>query len=297
MRSQINQLFYKVEKDQIPVQALLLPKSILYTGKILNWISPFLASRFAARIFLTPYSYQMPDREKKMYDQSTKERIKIKKINREIMVYTYGQSDKKILLTHGWSGSGTQLSKIADQLLKNGYSTVSFDAPAHGKSPGKRTILPHFLETIYHLEKSHGPFEAAIGHSLGGMSMLRTTKHGLNINKLVIIGTANSITAVTQNFVKNLQLDQKVAGLLKTYFDKRYGEDLNNYSGAVSARGIKIPTLVIHDKNDVDVHYSAANEIVAELENGTLLLTEKLGHRKILGDKMVISKIIEFILE
>ncbi|WP_235016376.1 alpha/beta hydrolase [Aquimarina sp. AU474] len=286
-----------MEKDSIPVQALLLPKSILYTGKILNWISPFLASRFAARMFLTPYSYEMPNREKEMYDKSAKELVRVTKINREIMVYTYGQSDKKILLTHGWSGSGTQLSKIADQLLKNGYSTISFDAPAHGKSPGKRTILPHFIETIHHLEQSHGPFDAAIGHSLGGMSLLRTTKYGLNINKLVIIGTANSITAVTQNFVKNLQLDQKVGRLLKSYFDKRYGEDLNNYSGAESAKGVKTPTLVIHDKNDVDVHYSAAHEIMDELENGTLLITEKLGHRKILGDKVVISKIIEFILE
>ncbi len=287
----------KTDKDLIPVQALLIPKPILYTGKILNWISPFLASRFAARIFLTPFGYEMPDREKLMYEKSQKELVRIEKINREVMVYQYGQSEKKILLVHGWSGSGTQLSKIADQFLENGYSTVSFDAPAHGKSPGKRTILPHFLETIYYLEKQHGPFEAAVGHSLGGMSLLKTTKHGLQIKKLVIIGTANSITAVTKNFAKNLQLNKKVAKLLKSYFDKRYGEDLNNYSGAVSAAGVKIPTLVVHDKNDVDVHYSAAHEINDALDDGKLLLTEKLGHRKILGDAGVIENIANFILE
>ncbi len=286
-----------MNKDKIPIQALLLPKPILYTGKLLNFLSPFLASRFAARMFLTPFKYDMPDREKEMYEHSKKELIKIDSINREIMVYSYGDSEKKILLVHGWSGTGTQLSKIADKLLENGYCTVSFDAPAHGKSPGKRTILPHFIETIHHLEKTHGPFEAAIGHSLGGMSLLRTTKFGLNIKKLVIVGTANSITAVTKNFAKNLQLSQKVARLLKSYFDNRYGEDLDHYSGAVSAKGIKIPTMVIHDKNDVDVHYSSAHEIVKELEKGKLILTEKLGHRKILGDKKVISTIVDFILE
>ena len=129
------------------------------------------------------------------------------------------------------------------------------------------------------------------------MSLLRSTKHGLNIQKLVIIGTANSITAITKNFAKNLQLTEKVATLLKSYFDHRYGEDLNNYSGAVSAKGIKIPTLVVHDKNDVDVHYSSAHEITDALENGELLLTEQLGHRKILGDQKVISQIVKFILE
>ncbi len=287
----------KIDKDLIPVQALLIPKPILYTAKILNFTSPFLASRYAARIFLTPFSYKIPDREKGMYAQSKKEKIYIQKIRREVIVYNYGVSKKKILLVHGWSGSGTQLSKIADQLLSQGYGTVSFDAPAHGRAPGKRSMLPYFIETIYQLEKTHGPFEAAIGHSLGGMSLLRTTKYGLKIKKLVIIGTANSISAITKNFVKNLQLDQKVGKLLKAYFDKKYGEDLDNYSGAVSAKGITTPTLVVHDINDVDVHYSAAQEISDNLENSKLIITEKLGHRKILGDPKVINKIIEFILE
>ncbi|AXT59724.1 alpha/beta hydrolase [Aquimarina sp. AD10] len=287
----------KKDKDLIPVQALLIPKSIIYTGKILNWISPFLASRFAARLFLTPFGYKMPEREKKMFAEAHKEKVYIDKIRRSVVVYTYGTAEKKILLSHGWSGSGTQLSKIAEQLLERGYTTVSFDAPAHGKSPGKRTIMPHFIETIHHLEKSHGPFEAAIGHSLGGMSLLRATKNGLSIKKLVIIGTANSITAITKNFAKNLQLNNKVGQLLKSYFDKRFGENLDNYSGATSAKEVKIPTLVIHDKNDVDVHYSAAHEIIKELENGQLILTEQLGHRKILGDKKVLVQILNFILE
>jgi len=230
-----------------------------------------------------------------MFEKSKKELVRIDSIRRNVMTYEYGQSEKKILLVHGWSGSGTQLSKIASKLLEHGYSTISFDAPAHGKSPGKRTVLPHFIETVFFLEKKYGPFEAAIGHSLGGMTLLRTTKMGLNIKKLVIIGTANSITAVTRKFAENLQLSKKVATLLKSYFDKRYGEDLNNYSGAVSAKGITIPTLVIHDKNDVDVHYNAAHEINDALKNGKLLVTEKLGHRKILGDKKVIAKIIDYL--
>ena len=44
--------------------------------------------------------------------------VKIPSINRNIVVYEYGQSDKKVLLIHGWSGRGTQLFKIADELIK-----------------------------------------------------------------------------------------------------------------------------------------------------------------------------------
>jgi len=284
------------DKDLIPVQALLLPKSILYTAKILNVFSPLLASRFAARVFLTPFAYPLPAREEEMFIQSKKEYKQVTSINRKVMVYQYGTSDKKILLVHGWSGTGTQLSKIAKKLLEHGYSTISFDAPAHGKSPGKRTMMPHFIASIKYLEQEYGPFEAAIGHSLGGMSLLRAIKEGVQPKKLVIIGTGNSVTKITQNFANNLQLTPKVAKLLKRYFDNRYGEDMDNYSGAVSAKEVYIPTLVIHDKQDIDVHYTAAQEIHSNLKNGKLLLTDKLGHRKILGNENVIKSILEFIV-
>lgn len=286
-----------IDKDKIPVQSLLIPKPILYLGKVLNFFSPFVASRFAARIFLTPFRYDMPDREKEMYEHSQKEYIHIDTINRDIMLYQYGTAPKKILLVHGWSGTGTQLSKIAKALIDQGYSTISFDAPAHGKSPGKRTLMPHFIKTVHYIEEKYGPFEAAIGHSLGGMSLLRCVKDGLSINKLVIIGTANSITAITQNFVKNMELSPKTGRLLKAYFDKRYGEDLDNYSGAVSAKDVKTPTLIMHDRQDVDVHYSAAHEIENSLINSKIYLTENLGHRRILGDPLVIKKIQTFITE
>jgi hypothetical protein len=45
----------------------------------------------------------------------------------------YGKVKRKIII-RSWDGRGTQLVKIADELLKSGYST-GFDAPAH-KSPG-----------------------------------------------------------------------------------------------------------------------------------------------------------------
>ncbi len=284
----------KSEKKK-PVQVLLAPKYLLVTGKVLTAISPFIASRFAARLFLTPYKYKLPEREKEMDLQSRKETIKVPSINRDIVVYHYGESKKKILLIHGWSGTGTQMAVIAKELVQQGYSTLSFDAPAHGKSPGKISMMPFFIESIHHLEKLHGPFHAAIGHSLGGMSILKAVKKGLDLNKLIIIGTANSVTHITKDFAKNMKLNEKVAKKMKTYFDSKFGEDMDNYSGAVSAKAVKVPTLVIHDEDDVDVHVSSAYEIDNNLSDSQLYITKELGHRKILGDSEVINKITTFI--
>ena len=285
----------KKPKDKTPIQQLLLPWYILYTGKVLNWISPYLASKFAGKLFLTPLKYKLPQREQGM-DQNSKQSTQVlPKSEREIVVYEYGKSDKKVLLVHGWSGRGTQLSKIADALLKEGFSTISFDAPAHGKASGKMSMMPHFIEAIHYLSKKHGPFHTIIGHSLGGMSTLKALKEGVSSEKAVIIGTANSVTAITQEFVQNLHMDKEVAYLMKAQFDEKFEQNMDNYSGAISAQSVHIPTLVIHDKDDVDVHYKCAEEIHNQLKNSELYLTEGLGHRRILGDQNVINKITTFI--
>lgn len=278
-----------------PVQVLLAPKYLLVTGKILTAISPFVASRFAARLFLTPFRYKIPEREKEMEQKSTKEVVTVTSINRDIMVYQYGNSKKKILLIHGWSGTGTQMAVISKQLVEQGFEVISFDAPGHGKAPGKISMMPFFIKSIHHLEKEYGPFHAAIGHSLGGMSILKAVKDGVKLNKLVVIGTANSVTHITKDFAQNMKLNDKVAGKMKAYFDTKFGEDMDNYSGALSAEAVKIPTLVIHDIDDVDVHVSSAYEIAKKLKNSQLLITNGLGHRKILGDSEVINKITTFI--
>src|SRR5690606_29025694 len=100
---------------------------------------------------------------------------------------------------------------------------------------------------------------------------------------LVIIGTANSVTNITKEFAQNMHLGQEVAKRMKSYFDNKFGEDMDKLSGAFSAQEVNIPTLVVHDEDDVDVDVSSAHEIKNNLKNGELVITKGLGHRKILG--------------
>ncbi|MCG9972023.1 alpha/beta fold hydrolase [Christiangramia crocea] len=285
----------KETKDKLPVQQLLVPDYILKLSKFLTRVSPFLASRFAARLFLSPFRYSLPEREREMFENSEIEKEKVPSINREIVVYKYGKSDKKVLLVHGWSGRGTQLSRIALDLKENGFSTVSFDAPAHGEAPGKISMMPFFIEAVHYLDKKYGPFEAVIGHSLGGMSSLKAIKDGLSTKKLVIIGTANSVTKITRDFANNMNMNQEVAQRMKEYLDSKFGQDMDEYSGAVSAMEVMTPTLIIHDEQDVDVSVKDAQEIHEALDNSEIFITTGLGHRRILGNPEVINKITTFI--
>lgn len=278
-----------------PTKSLKIPQIIILSAKICAFVSTKLATKFAARLFTTPIKHKVPKRELEMDSKSIQKIIRVPAINKNVVTYQYGQSERKVLLVHGWSGRGTQLFKIADELLQNGYSTISFDAPAHGKSEGKTTIMSEFIASILEIEKEFGPFEFAIGHSLGGMSVLNAIKDGLKINKAVIIGSGDIVQDILDEFIFKLKLKKEFSERLKLFFEDKYQLKMDDFSAYRAAQKIKIPVLVIHDNDDPEVSVKAGIHIHENLQNGFLFLTDGLGHRKILGNQTVIKKTLEFI--
>ena len=276
-------------------QHLKIPKVIIFIGKMLQFFSVKLTTLYLAKLFTTPIKHKVPKRELEMDDHSLKETLLLPSVNKKIVVYKYGKSDKKILLVHGWSGRGTQLVKFADAFVDKGYATISFDAPGHGKSLGNSTIMTEFIASILEIDKKFGPFEAAVGHSLGGMALLNAIKKGFKINRLTIIGSGDKVKDILDDFVSKLELKSEFSSHLQDYFEKKYNESMENYSGHTAAKTIDIPVLVIHDENDSEVPVETSINIHDNLKNGELLITQHLGHRKILGNPFVIQKTIEFI--
>jgi pimeloyl-ACP methyl ester carboxylesterase len=283
------------KNKEIQAQTLKIPKVILITAKLFEVISPKLATKFTAKLFTTPIKHKIPKREFHMDKESVQEKVFVPSINKEIVVYHYGKSENKILLVHGWSGRGTQLVKIADELLNLGYSTISFDAPAHGKSKGNSSIMVEFIASILELEKHFGPFEFAIGHSLGGMSILNAIREKLKVRKVVIIGSGDIIQDIIDDFIEKLELNPEIGIKLREHFEKKYGVEMNYYSASNAAKEVLIPVLIIHDENDVDVNVKAAYNIKENLNISELMITKNLGHRKILGNNEVIQSIVTFI--
>ncbi len=275
-----------------------IPKFIIITGHFFEFISTKLATRFAAKLFTTPTKHKIPNREFEMDKNSVQSELNIPSINKKVVVYEYGKSSKKILLVHGWSGRGTQLYKIADELLKNDYSTISFDAPAHGKSKSKNTIMVEFIESILEIDRKFGPFDSVIGHSLGGMALLNALNNGLKTNKIVTIGSANVVLDIFINFIDKFKMKPEQVDLLRIYFEKKYNKKMNELSSYYNIHKIEIPVLVIHDENDDEIPVANALEIAKyfnpKVAQGKLLLTKGLGHRKILGNENVIKEIINF---
>lgn len=283
------------KKANNPTKSLKIPQFIIVSCKICALISSKLVTSYAAKLFTTPIKHKVPKREFEMDKKSIQNLIYVPEINKSVVTYEYGKSDRRVLLVHGWSGRGTQLFKIADEFLDNGYSVVSFDAPAHGKSKGNTTIMSEFIASILEIEKQYGPFEFAIGHSLGGMSVLNAIKDGLKVKKAIVIGSGDIVQDILDDFVAKLGLKQTISERLREFFENKHQVKMDDFSAYRAAQKVKINVLVIHDNDDPEVPVKAGIHIHENLENGELFLTDGLGHRKILGNQNVIKKTLEFI--
>ena len=285
----------KNKKSLIP--SLIIPKTVSYFAKTLELISIRLASFFGIRLFITPVNFPIPKREQYMLKSAQKKRLHIPEIKKEIEILSYGYSKKKVLLVHGWSGRSTQLFAFADKLLENGFMVISFDGPAHGKSTGRTTMMPEFLKTIEKINTTFGPFEAAIGHSFGATSLYNAAATFLGIKTFIAIGSGDRISDIISNFAKNLYLNEKSAKKIQSGLEKKWVIHLDDFSSSTVAKKIKIPVLVVHDKTDGDVPVSCAYKIRQNLVKGSLLITNGLGHTKILRNNEVINKSIKFIIQ
>lgn len=288
---------YTFSQDSILPPSLKIPTFIKFFIKIIYFFSDKLTLLIATKLFTTPIKFITPRRELAMEESSQKKTLIVPSINKEIHILSYGFSDKKVLLAHGWAGRSTQLFMIANKLLEKGFMVISFDGPSHGKSTGKTTNLLEYIETIKAINIEYGPFEAAIGHSFGSMAIMNTQASTNILKKIVTVGSGDKVSDILINFSKNLGLNAAFGNKLIDFIEKKWKLKIDDFATSNVAKKVKIPVLVIHDTIDGDVSVSCALNIRQNLKNGKLFITNGLGHTKILRDKNVTNRIVDFIKE
>ncbi|MCK0130892.1 alpha/beta hydrolase [Flavobacteriaceae bacterium F08102] len=276
-------------------QLFEIPPKVKRVGKLLQFFSTPMAAKFALNIFMTPPKFATPEREQMMQKSVKAIPFEVPQIDRKIMVYEYGFSKTRILLAHAWAGRATQLYEIADKLLENGMMVITYDGPAHGLSEGTRTHILENTACMDAINEKFGPFEAAIGHSFGGISLMIAQAKKPMFPKLITLGIAAYTDKIIEDFIHKLELNSKVCNALIQRIEKDQPGGINETSAAEAAKKINVPTLIIHDTDDTDVDVSNAYKIRQNLKQGRLLITNGLGHRRIIRDFNTIVNIIKFI--
>ena len=100
------------------------------------------------------------------------------------------------MLSHGWDGRASQFSVLARDLIAEGYRVVSFDAPAHGASAGRRTYLVDWLDGAGMWQTIFVDSPTSTKHECGVPAV--TCSYRVTPTGAGGYGPATSVTVVTQ---------------------------------------------------------------------------------------------------
>ena len=281
------------KKNTSPV--LRIPILIRFGVWLSQQLSTSLATQVALYLFFRPQRFKRPVREQEMHEHALQTSCYVPEIDKVVQVFRFAGKGAKVLLLHGWSGRGTQLFAFADELRKSNAEVVTFDMPAHGQSLGNKTNIVELVACIKEVHAKYGPFDHAIAHSMGSMALLRTLRDGIPIKSAAIIGSGDKIRNVFYRFSEQLQFSDKVTEQMIQTVEKQFGMNLENYSSSMSLEHLKMPLLIVHDKDDKETHFAYSKDLHEIANNSELLLTTGLGHHRILRDSKTVQHIIQFI--
>ncbi len=257
----------------------------------LDVVAPSLAERLAARLFLTPRRVPSPTSEAASRQRADRESRLV--ASHMITVRSWG-AGPAILLLHGWEGRGTQLGALAESLAREGYRVIAPDFPAHGDSPGRRTNLLEFAAIVEALIGAEQPV-AIVAHSFGAAATTVALRDAAFDGRLVYLSPPEDFAFFTETFGRMLGITDDLAKRMERTIERQFGIDWSHLRGTALAPQMSAPLLVIHDEDDLDVPARFGRDLAAVWPDASLMLTRKLGHRRILRDPAVIAATIEFI--
>jgi pimeloyl-ACP methyl ester carboxylesterase len=199
-----------------------------------------------------------------------------------------------VLLVHGWGGNSAQLSGFVRPLLASGKRVVAVDLWAHGFSPGVESNCVKFAEGIAEALAELGPFQHAIGHSLGAAAILVAAYAGCKFDSAVLISPP-SILLVMQKFLAHKGAPHRLLEPFVQMSERYVGKLRSQADTLLISKYITMPFLLIHDDLDRRCPISVSEQLEVDGTNRKLIRTHGYGHHQIIEAQEVIDQSVKYL--
>lgn len=277
----------------------------------LDHLPPALAGDLAYRQFLRPKlsSRRSFDHtllaERARFHLRNADWIRVPTTHGEVQAYVFepngGAARGGVLIAHGWTSEASFMAVFAEQLRRAGFRVVTFDQPGHGKSEQERASLIDCARALQEVVSALGPVRFAVAHSMGGLAALlagegrRPLGPPIPFERYVLVSSPNRFATITQEFADELSLDEMAQRIYERHLERIAHRPISTFTAANLLAVTDRPALVIHARDDTEVVFESAEEIVVACPKAQLMAVDGLGHRNILFAPPVIRGVISYL--
>jgi pimeloyl-ACP methyl ester carboxylesterase len=142
---------------------------------------------------------------------------------------------------------------------------------------------------------SRGSLAGLIAHSVGATVAARAMYEGLDVAAAVFVGPAADLAGPATRFTATLGFSRQVNEAMLRRIEARVGRPVSSFDVAALAPTLRVPLLVIHDRADAEIPWQHGRVIAHAWRGAGLLMTDGLGHRRILRDPDVVAAAVAFL--
>lgn len=272
----------------------VLPKALGAYINLLALVNPKASAKKAFQVFSKPRQGKIGPHHEDFLNPVLQPKIETEGLS--IQPYRWEGTGKTILLVHGWESHSHRWKEMVLRLQKEQYNIIAFDAPGHGYSSGEYLYVPLYNNVLNTMLQTYKP-HFIIGHSIGAMTVLYNQSQTANYkaSKLVILGPPDRLESILFDYKKILTLSDRSLAALDEFFMTHFNFKSAEFSSSAFAKNIRVPTLLVHDKDDKITPVTGSRAIYAALKDSKYIETEGLNHS--LYDAEVNEKIIAFLSE
>jgi alpha-beta hydrolase superfamily lysophospholipase len=218
----------------------------------------------------------------------------------QVRVYQWNRTAQKtVLILHGFGSSAYKFQRYVQLLKAKNYRVLAIDAPAHGRSEGKRVHALQYAAAIRQTVQEFGPVQSFMAHSFGGIALalaLEQLPHQPT-DRVVFIAPATETTSAVAGAFELLRLyDKEVQRLFYAHIEQLSGKPVAWFSIPRALQHIQAEVLWCHDETDLITPFADLKPLLERTPKGLeFFITRGLGHRKIYHDNAVKNKVVDFL--
>lgn len=261
--------------------------------QVISPISPRLAGRLSVELLFRPQRSKRSSVENSFWTEGRPVTFASGCTGR-----IFGDGEKSIALVHGWQSQGARFKLLIAECLKKGFKVVVWNGPGHGDSPGNRTNLAAFSRLLFKdLQALEIKFDAILGYSFGAAAAAYVCRMGLKVDLLILLSGPSSASGVFTRYWDLIKLGKKARQHFVDLVETEVQLKVDDLSSALYAQELSQKILAIHDQHDKIVPVTDAFELQKTRPDIELVITEKLGHHRILDAEILKIAVMNFLIK